>query len=174
MAAVEQKKQYAVVKDFKGVNTKNNRTVIENGEFGWLENAMPIGFGNLRIIEGNEVVEATAFTANVTYMGSVNIQNNEYVLGFQDDGSAQFVNLTTNTKGNIAAAGTFSNADVMITQWKNERALIIDPNNGYKTWDGTDLHDIGSVNSIDHYKFRFWIYCCQYNRVLWYSQSGKC
>jgi hypothetical protein len=93
MAAVEQKKQYAVVKDFKGVNTKNNRTVIENGEFGWLENAMPIGFGNLRIIEGNEVVEATAFTANVTYMGSVNIQNNEYVLGFQDDGSAQFVNL---------------------------------------------------------------------------------
>jgi hypothetical protein len=55
MAAVEQKKQYAVVKDFKGVNTKNSRTVIENGEFGWLENAMPIGFGNLRIIEGNEV-----------------------------------------------------------------------------------------------------------------------
>jgi hypothetical protein len=110
---------------------------------------MPIGFGNLRVIEGNEEVQATAFTANVTYMGSVNIQNNEYVLGFQDDGSAQFVNLTTNTKGNIAAAGTFSNADVMITQWKNERALIIDPNNGYKTWDGTDLHDIGSVNSIE-------------------------
>jgi hypothetical protein len=148
MAAVEQKKQYAVVKDFKGVNTKNNRTVIENGEFGWLENAIPIGFGNLRIIEGNEVVEATAFTANVTYMGSVNIQNNEYVLGFQDDGSAQYVNLTAGTKGNIAAAGTFSNADVMITQWKNERALIIDPNNGYKTWDGTDLHDIGSVNNV--------------------------
>jgi hypothetical protein len=148
MAAVEQKKQYAVVKDFKGVNTKNNRTVIENGEFGWLENAMPIGFGNLRIIEGNELVNATAFTANVTYMGSVNIQNNEYVLGFQDDGSAQYVNLTANTKGNIAAAGTFSNADVMITQWKNERALIIDPNNGYKTWDGTDLHDIGSVNNV--------------------------
>jgi hypothetical protein len=149
MAAVEQKKQYAVVKDFKGVNTKNSRTVIENGEFGWLENAMPIGFGNLRIIEGNELVNATAFTANVTFMGSVNIQNNEYVLGFQDDGSAQYVNLTANTKGNIAAAGTFSNADVMITQWKNERALIIDPNNGYKTWDGTDLHDIGSVNSIE-------------------------
>jgi hypothetical protein len=166
MAAVEQKKQYAVVKDFKGVNTKNNRTVIENGEFGWLENAMPIGFGNLRVIEGNEEVQATAFTANVTYMGSVNIQNNEYVLGFQDDGSAQFVNLTTNTKGNIAAAGTFSNADVMITQWKNERALIIDPNNGYKTWDGTDLHDIGSVNSVEHYKCRWlWVYGCQLRTV---------
>ena len=148
MAAVEQKKQYAVVKDFKGVNTKNNRTVIENGEFGWLENAMPVGFGNLRIIEGNQVVNASAWAANVTYMGSVNINNNEYVLGFQNDGSAQYVNLTSGTKGNIAAAGTFSNSDVMITQWKNERALIIDPNNGYKTWDGTDLHDIGAVNLV--------------------------
>jgi hypothetical protein len=148
MAAVEQKKQYAVVKDFKGVNTKNNRTVIENGEFGWLENAMPIGFGNLRIIEGKELVNATAWTANVTYMSSVNINNNEYVLGFQDDGSAQYVNLTANTKGNIAAANTFSNSGVMITQWKNERALIIDPARGYKTWDGTNLHDIGSVNSV--------------------------
>jgi hypothetical protein len=148
MAAVEQKKQYAVVKDFKGVNTKNSRTVIENGEFAWLENAMPIGFGNLRIIEGNQEVNANCWTANVTFMGSVNIQNNEYVLGFQDDGSAQYVNLTTNTQGNIANAGTFSNSDVMITQWKNERALIIDPNNGYKTWDGIDLIDIGSVNSV--------------------------
>ena len=148
MAAVEQKKQYAVVKDFKGVNTKNSRTVIENGEFGWLENAQPIGFGNLRIVEGNDLVNANAFTSNVTYMASVNIQNNEYVLGFQDDGSAQYVNLTANTLGNIANAGTFSNTGVAITQWKNERALIIDPNNGYKTWDGVDLHDIGSINNI--------------------------
>jgi len=148
MAAVEQKKQYAVVKDFKGVNTKNSRTVIENGEFAWLENAQPIGFGNLRIVEGNELVNANAFTANVTYMGSVNIQNNEYVLGFQDDGSAQYVNITTGGLGNIANAGTFSNTGVAITQWKNERALIIDPNNGYKTWDGVNLLDIGSVNSV--------------------------
>ena len=148
MAAVEQKKQYAVVKDFKGVNTKNSRTVIENGEFAWLENAQPIGFGNVRIVEGNQLVNATAWTANVTYMSSVNIQNNEYVLGFQDDGSAQYVNLTTNTLGNIAPANTFSNSGVAITQWKNERALIIDPNNGYKTWDGVDLLDIGSVVTV--------------------------
>jgi hypothetical protein len=147
MAAVEQQKKYAVVKDFKGINTKNNRTVIDDGEFGWLENAMPIGFGNLRIIEGNEQVNVT-WSQDVTFLGSVNINNNEYVLGFQDDGSAQYVNLTNGTTGNIAAANTFSNSNVMITQWKNERALIIDPANGYKTWDGTNLHDVGSVNSI--------------------------
>lgn len=148
MAAVEQRKQYAVVKDFKGVNTKNNRTVIDNGEFGWLENAMPIGFGNIKIIAGNEVVTGVTWAQEVTYMQSVNINNNEYMLAFQDDGSAQYVNITTGATGNIAGAGTFSNSGVMMTQWKNERALILDPNNGYKTWDGTNLHDVGSVNSI--------------------------
>jgi hypothetical protein len=70
------------------------------------------------------------------------------VLSFNDDGSANYVNITTGNTGNVAAAGTFSNSGVAITQWKNERALIIDPNNGYKTWNGVDLHDIGAVNSI--------------------------
>ena len=148
MAAVEQKKQYAVVKDFKGVNTKNNRTVIDNGEFGWLENAMPIGFGNLKIIAGNDQLSNVTWAQEVTYMQSVNINNNEYMLAFQDDGSAQYVNLTSGSTGNIAAANTFSNSGVMITQWKNERALILDPSKGYKTWDGTNLHNVGAVNSI--------------------------
>jgi len=148
MAAAEQKKQYAVVKDFKGLNTKNNRTVIDDGEFSWLENIQPIGFGNLKIVPGNQQLANVAFAANVSFMGSVNINNNEYVLGFQDDGSAQYVNITTGAQGNIAAANTFSNSDVMITQWRNERALIIDPVKGYKTWDGVDLISIGSINTV--------------------------
>jgi hypothetical protein len=148
MAAVEQKKSYAVVKDFKGVNTKNSRTVIGDGEFGWLENAMPIGFGNLKTVPANEQLANVTWTANTAFLGSVNINNNEYILSFNDDGSANYVNITTGSTGNIANTGTFSNSGVAITQWKNERALIIDPNNGYKTWDGVDLHDIGAVNSI--------------------------
>jgi hypothetical protein len=148
MAAVEQKKSYAVVKDFKGVNTKNSRTVIGDGEFGWLENAMPIGFGNLKTVPANEELANVTWTANTAFLGSVNINNNEYVLSFNDNGSANYVNITTGSTGNIANAGTFSNSGVAITQWKNERALIIDPNNGYKTWNGVNLHDIGAVNSI--------------------------
>jgi len=148
MAAVEQKKNYAVVKDFKGVNTKNNRTVIENGEFSWMENAMPIGYGNIKILSAADQLANVTFANTVTYMTSVNINNTEYVLAFQQNGAAQYVNISSGTVGNIANANTFSNTGVMATQWKNERALIIDPNNGYKTWDGVDLHDIGAVNSI--------------------------
>jgi hypothetical protein len=81
-------------------------------------------------------------------MASANIQNTEFLFAFQEDGSAQYVNIETDTLGNLAASSTFSNANVSIVQWKNERILIIDPNNGYKTWDGTNLVDIGSVGEV--------------------------
>jgi hypothetical protein len=148
MAAVEQKKSYYVSKDFKGTNNKNNRTAIAEGEFAWLENAQPIGYGNVKIVNAPSNVANVAFANTVTYMASANINNTEYMFAFQEDGSAQYVNVENNTQGNLAASGTFSNADVQIVQWKNERILIIDPANGYKTWDGTNLVDIGSVGSV--------------------------
>ncbi len=148
MAAVEQKKSYFVSKDFKGVNVKNNRTAIGEGEFAWLENTQPIGYGNIKIINSPQNVANVSFANTVTYMASANINNTEFMFAFQENGSAQYVNIETNTQGNLAAANTFSNADVQIVQWKNERILIIDPAKGYKTWDGTNLVSIGSIGTV--------------------------
>ena len=148
MAAVEQKKSYFVNKDFKGVNVKNNRTAIGEGEFAWLENTQPIGFGNVKIVNGPNTVANVSFSNTVTYMASANINQTEYVFAFQEDGSAQYVNIENNTQGNLAPANTFSNADVFIVQWKNDRILISDPAKGYKTWDGTNLNSIGAVGSV--------------------------
>jgi hypothetical protein len=148
MATLEQRKSYFVSKDFKGVNVTNNRTAIGEGEFAWLENTQPIGFGNIRIINAPSNVAGVTFANTVSYMASANIQNTEFLFAFQEDGSAQFVNIETDTLGNLAASSTFSNANVQIVQWKNERILIIDPSNGYKTWDGTNLVDIGSVGAV--------------------------
>lgn len=147
MAAVEQKKSYFVSKDFKGVNVKNNRTAIGEGEFAWMQNAQPIGYGNIKIVNGPNTLNPT-FANTVTYMASANINNTEYIFAFQEDGSAQYVNIENNTLGNLAAANTFSNADVQIVQWKNDRILIIDPAKGYKTWNGTNLNSIGSIGSV--------------------------
>ena len=55
MAAAEQKKSYAVIKQFRGLNTKANRTAIDESEFNWIENAQPIGYGNIKIISNSEV-----------------------------------------------------------------------------------------------------------------------
>jgi hypothetical protein len=148
MAAAEQKKSYEVVKQFKGVNTKANRTAIGDDEFYWLENAMPIGYGNLKITPTYSNVGSVTFSNTVTFYCSANIGLIDYLVAFEADGSAEYVRLDTNAKGTIGAAGTFSASGVNISQWKNDRILIGDPAKGYFTWDGTNLIFIGSVGQI--------------------------
>lgn len=153
MAAAEQRKQYHVTKDFKGVNTKSNRTSIAENEFAWLENAQPIGAGNLKITPAQVTVNtssnvAVAWANTVSHIDSINIRNNDYLIAFKADGSAQAFNITTSTLSNIANASTFSASGVQMTQWKDERAMIIDPQKGLFTWDTTNLVSIGSVGTI--------------------------
>ena len=153
MAAAEQQKKYHVTKSFKGLNTKANRTSIDPDEFAWIENAQPIGAGNIKITPAQVTVtnsgnNTVAFANTVSTFESVNINNNDYLLAFESNGAAQAFNITTSTLSNIGAAGTFSNSGVQITQWKDERAMIIDPAKGLYTWDGTSLITIGSVGTI--------------------------
>jgi len=147
MAAAEQKKSYQVVKQFRGVNTKANRTAIDENEFAWLENAMPIGYANLKITPySSNTTVAFANVASGLY--PANINNNDYALVFQENGSCEYVDIISNTKANLAIAGTFSNSGINITQWKSERVLIADKNKGIFNWNGTNLVAIGGVGSI--------------------------
>ena len=72
MAAVEQKKSYLVTKQFKGINSKSNRTAIEETEFSWLENLMPLGYGNIKALPSSDN-QSVAFGNTVTQLFSVNI-----------------------------------------------------------------------------------------------------
>ena len=146
-ASPEQKKQYHVTKSFKGLNTKANRTAIGEDEFSWIENVQPVGFGNLKVVPNYSNVSAT-WSNTVTEFTSVNINNADYLLAFQADGSAQYYNIATSTQGNLAVAGTFTGTGVRAKQWKDERAIIIDPVKGYYTWDAIDLIPVGSVGAI--------------------------
>ena len=148
MAAAEQKKSYEVVKNFRGVNTKANRTAIGDDEFYWLENAMPVGYANLKITPTYDAVGSVTFSHTVVNFFSANIGLDDYLIAFEDDGSCEYVNLTTNVKGTVAAAGTFSTSGMNISQWKNDRILIIDPAKGYFTWDAINLIFVGSIGSI--------------------------
>jgi hypothetical protein len=148
----EQRKQYQVVKSFKALNTKANRTAIGEEEFAWIENIHPIGFGNLKVVPyaSNVTITGTnlAWANAVSSFFSVNVNNNDYVLAFEANGGSEYYNITTGTQGTVAVAGTFSNASVRVKQWKNERAIISDPQKGYYTWDGANLITIGSITSI--------------------------
>lgn len=150
----EQTKKYQVAKEFSGVNTKANRTAIKDVEFSWLENTMPVGFGNLKTVPAQVNVAITGGGGNVTWantatgLQAVNINNIDYVIAFEENGAAQAFNLQAGTLSNIAASGKFSTANVVVTQWKDERALIIDPAKGYFNWDGNNVVSIGSLGPI--------------------------
>ncbi len=153
MAAAEQKKSYAVIKNFKGLNTKANRTAIDEEEFSWIENAMPVGYGNIKIVPAQVTIKdggdnAISFANTVTSFESCNLGLSDYLLAFEANGRGQYVKIDTGTVGNIAVNRTFSSANVSIAQYKNERIFIGDTDKGLFTWDGTDLINIGSVGTI--------------------------
>jgi hypothetical protein len=156
MAAAEQKKSYAVVKNFTSLNTKANRTAIKEDEFAWIENAMPIGHGNIKIVPAQSTVKdisnnVIAFANTVSFLTSANIDVNDYILGFEANGRSQYVKLDTSGTaniGNVAAAGTFSSGNVSAAQYKNQRVIIGDPDKGLFTWDGANVSSIGAVGFI--------------------------
>ena len=153
MAAAEQKKSYQVIKQFKGVNTKANRTAIGEDEFAWLENVQPVGYANLKVTNSRSVVldsgnTAVTFANTVSYLSNANINNKDYVLAFEADGRAEYFDVVNLIKGNVAVTGTFSASGVQISQWKDERMLIIDPSKGYFTWDGNNTVFVGAVGPI--------------------------
>lgn len=155
MAAAEQKKSYAVVKNFTTLNTKAYRTAIKEEEFSWIENAMPIGHSNIKIVPAQKIIQDggsnVSFSNTVTVLASANIDVNDYVLAFEDNGKAQYVKLVSSDTGNvgvIANAGTFSNTGVTIAQYKNERVMIGDPTKGLSSWDAANVIAIGSVGVI--------------------------
>ena len=153
MASAEQKKSYKVIKEFKSLNTKANRTSIEDNEFSWLENVQPIGYGNLKIVPTySNVINATGsivtFSNTVTTFSSVNLGVYDYVVGFESNGAAQYYNVQTLTTGNVAPAGTFSNAGITYSQYNNDRMLILDPTKGLFSWNGNNTVAIGSIGTI--------------------------
>ena len=146
MATQEQKKDYKVSKEFGGINTKANRTSILETEFSWLENAMPVGHANLKIVAAPTAVGTVTFGSTVSYAMYANISTNNYYLAFQSDGRCEAVNIATNAKTTVAAASTFSSSGVQACQWNNTTILIIDPTNGYYQWNGTTLVKVGSLS----------------------------
>ena len=153
MANAEQKKSYKVVKEFKSLNTKANRTSISDDEFSWLENVQPVGYANLKIVPTvsnalNATGNIVTFSSTVTTFAAVNLGQYDYIVGFENNGGAQFYNVQTLATGNVAAAGTFSNSGINYSQYNNDRMLILDPSKGLFSWDGNNTVSIGSIGTI--------------------------
>ncbi len=167
--------QDKIFRDFKGINTQAARQAIEEGQFSWLENLMPIGFGNLKVVPSQSAIKAT-LAATAYFRRGYNIAGQAYTFYACSNGSAYQVNLTTYAITLIAAAGTFPATGTQIAQWKNERILIIN-SSGYWDWNGAALTSLGGTTSaptagqhIETYASRVWI---SNGRTLNYSKAAS-
>lgn len=169
-------------REFGGINTQAARQAIKDDEFAWLENVMPIGFGNMPSLAQITAALATiAGGRTIYYRREYNISGTNYLFLACTDGSAwQFRASTPYTITQIAAAGTFSGASTQAAQWKNERLLIIDTTGGYRDWDGTTLTNLSGSSSapsngtcIATYAGRVWIVTgASPSRTIAYSNSS--
>lgn len=144
----EQQKKYHVTKDFRGVNTKANRTAINENEFAWLENFQPIGFSNLKTVPNASPAMVTFSGESLYAINSFNRNNVDYVAIFSGTGAAKEVNLSSNATANIANTSVLSTSGVTSAQWKNELLLIATPTKGMFSWNGNNLVSIGSIQTI--------------------------
>lgn len=130
------------------MNTQATRYAIGEDEFSWLENAMPIGSSNLKVVPGPSAILVTLTGETINYWLCCNINSTDYMFCFCNSGAAYQINLNTYSSTKFATSGTFSSSGVAIDQWKNERIVIIDPVKGYFTWDGTSLCGNGGVTAF--------------------------
>ncbi len=127
------------LREFGGVNTQAARQTIKDDEFSWLEDVMPIGFGNMPVVPGPSASFATIPGSGAYYIQSLNISNagipTEYVFVFCSSGNAYMAQVQSPwTVTQIGVNGQFSTYGVRAAQWKDERILIIDPVKGYFDW----------------------------------------
>lgn len=126
------------LRDFQGVNTQAYRTVIGDSQFAWLENVMPIGYGNMAAIPGASAPLA-AWPTPIYYMRAGNLNGVDYEIGFGSDGSMYAINLVTLAVTAVAPAATLQGSGSTLCQWENSQIVVVDPSKGYFTWNGTTL-----------------------------------
>lgn len=167
--------QDKIFREFEGINTQSARQAIKPEQFAWLENLMPIGFGNLRVVPAQSAIKAT-LAATAYYRKGYNIAGVPYNFYACTNGAAYQVNLNTYAITLIAAAATFPASGTQIAQWKNERILIINTTN-YYDWNGAALTVLGGTTAaptagqcIATYAGHVWI---SNGRTINYSKAAS-
>ena len=137
------------LRDFQGINTQAARQVIGDNQFAWIENVMPIGFGNMPAVPGPSASLASWIGGPAYHMRSIVIGNITYEVIFLTNGAIYAYRLDTYAGITVGAAGTLSGDDSEIAQWSNDHAIIVDPTKGYFIWDGSTLTNlVGQLASI--------------------------
>ena len=162
LTAPDQELKTSIYRKFAGINQTDARTAIADEEFHWLENAIPIGQGNVKLVPAQGAPVATLTGTTATMFGyTLKLAGAEIpvLICFKTDGSAQQVRLDTFATTSLGGAGTFTVA-ARTAIWQDTPILIVDPTKGYFSWDGTTLTTIDATKKatdIAVFEGRAWL-----------------
>ena len=131
---------------------------VADDELPWEENAITVGDGAIQILPGPGPAVAT-IAAGVATLWGFTLNGNPVLLAANSDGSLTQIAVPGGAATVVAPAGTVT-AGAHLTIWQGTPVLIIDPLNGYFSWDGTVFTTIsaGVVGSaIAVFQGRVWI-----------------
>lgn len=136
-------------REFRGMNYTDSRTTIDDNEFEWLENLMPVGKGNLQVVPPRGAAIGTP-TGQIVSLWGFNLRvsnvNTPFLYVVKSDGAIQQINSINGTTGTVCAAGVMS-AATRLAVWRDSHILFIDPTKGYAKWDGTTFTIIDAAKT---------------------------
>jgi hypothetical protein len=164
-------------KDFLAVNTTSARVAVPEKAFYNLENAQPIGPGNL-----HSIFDITAalhdYSGDTIYTdANANIGNTEYLIQASTNTKLFSYAVVGSTVTQINGAIALAGSGTRFAQWQNSNELIVD-STGYYQWNGAgNIVSIGGVtgaptsgSAIAVYQNRVWI---AQGRVVFFSAPGS-
>ena len=133
-----------------GINTHNGRSAIDDNEFAWLQNFIPLGAGNMRTMWSNSVpIYSAPGGLTIVYYFFYNIATVQQCFVVLSDGTGYQVNPVTgtvvtvnNTPGFFYTGSTLPQA----AQWNASGIIIVTESqnpSGYFAWDGSTLYTPG-------------------------------
>jgi hypothetical protein len=127
-----------ILREFQGMNLLDEREAINDNDFYWCENAIPIGGAKLFPVNGPSAALATvsAETGAPSYTINFNEFGTDYAFAvWSGSGNGYIVNLSAFTFQKIVS-GLLTSGQTSAVQYANEGLLIIDPA-GYWDWNIT-------------------------------------
>lgn len=137
-----------VLREFQGMNLLAEREAINDEEFAWCENAIPVASAALYPVNGPTAALATigGEAGPPSYVQSFNEAGVDYCFAvWANSGNGWIVNLSSFATTKIIT-GLSSNQTAAI-QYSNQGLLIIDPFSGYFDWNITTPNVLTSQNN---------------------------
>ena len=151
-----------VMRSFRGVNTRAQRSAIPDDTFYDLQNLIPIGDANLHCVNGLSASLHDFSTDTIYAMQYGMVASVPYLFCYSTQGNIIAWNLNASTATKINGANTLSAGGCKSVPWYNTYQLFID-STGYYSWDGVTFSQLAlaqgpaSGTDISVYAGRVWV-----------------